>query len=49
MDEERITATSAGFNEEKSEIGLRPQTLRGLYRSENSDRQSQNIYRGSQA
>ncbi len=27
MDEERITATSAGFNEEKSEIGLRPQTL----------------------
>ncbi len=27
MDEQRITATSAGFNEEKSEIGLRPQTL----------------------
>lgn len=27
MDEERITATSAGFNEEKSEIGLRPQAL----------------------
>lgn len=27
MDEERITATSAGFNEEKSEIGLRPQTI----------------------
>lgn len=27
MDEERITAVSANFNEEKSEIGLRPQTL----------------------
>ena len=27
MDEQRITATSAGFNEEKSEMGLRPQTL----------------------
>lgn len=27
MDKERITAASAGFNEEKSEIGLRPQIL----------------------